>query len=180
MAETNLTANRWVYGLAYFGLMGGIMLVQILPLDLGLYDLPGPDMMLCITFAWVLRRPQYVPTPLIAGVFLVADMLLMRPPGLWTGIVVLCVEVLRNRAGPSRDQPFLLEWAMVAVLVLGASVLEALVLAIFFVDQAGLGLSLLKFLATVFTYPIVVLASRWVFHVEKMTPGELDAWGRRI
>lgn len=180
MADTNLTANRWIYGLAYFGMMSAIMILQLLPLNIGVYNLPGPDLMLCITFAWVLRRPQYVPTPLVALVFVLGDVLFMRPPGLWTALVVLCVEVLRNRAGPSRDQPFLLEWVMVAVLILGASAAESLILAIFFVDQAGLGLSVLKFLATIAAYPAVVFLSRWLFGVEKMAHGDMDAWGRRI
>jgi len=42
--------------------------VRILPLSTEPGSVPGPDVVLCLTFAWVLRRPEYVPALLIAAV----------------------------------------------------------------------------------------------------------------
>ena len=43
----------------------------------------GPDLLIAFAFAWSLRRPEYVPSLLLALLFLLADLLLQRPPGLW-------------------------------------------------------------------------------------------------
>lgn len=178
MAETSLTANRWMYGLAYFGVTSVITLFQIMPIKIGPNGYPGPDLLLCITLAWVLRRPQYVPTLLIALVFLVTDMLFIRPPGLWTAMAVLGVEFLRAREATSRELPFLAEWGVVTVVMVAMTLGNWLVLAVFMVGQAGFGLALLQLAATTLTYPLIVVLSLLVFGVHKMSPGEIDAMGR--
>ncbi len=177
MAES-LTANRWVYGAAYFGIMSVLMLWHILPIQVGPRGYPGPDLLICITFAWVLRRPQYVPTLLIAGVFLIADMLFMRPPGLWTALVVLGVEFLRAREAASRELPFPVEWAMVAMVLVLMTMANRVALSAAMVDQAGFGLTVLQFIATALAYPLVVLLSRVLFDIRKMTPGKTDTMWR--
>ena len=179
MAETSFTSNRWLYGFAYFGVMAILMLLHIMPTEIGPNGYPGPDLMLCITFAWVLRRPHYVPAPLIALIFLVADMLFMRPPGLWAALVVTGAEFLRAREAPSREQNFTVEWAMVAGVILAITIADRLIQSIFFIGQASLGLTLLALISTLLIYPLIVLVSRFVFGVNRMTPGEADAMSRR-
>jgi rod shape-determining protein MreD len=49
---------------------------------------------------------------------LLADLLFLRPPGLWAAIVVLGHEFLRNREQGLRDMPFFVEWGLVASLLL--------------------------------------------------------------
>ncbi len=179
MAESTFAANRWIYGTAYFGLVGAIMLFQILPIGMGPVRFPGPDLVMAITFAWVLRRPQYLPTPLVALVFLVGDMLFLRPPGLMTALVVIAVEYLRNREASMREQPLTLEWATVAGTMIAMALANRLIQAVFLVEQASLLLTVLQLIATILAYPLVVLVSRFAFGVRKMAPGEIDAWGRR-
>ena len=57
-----------------------------------------PDLLILFAFAWVTRRPSFVPALAIAGIFLLADMLYQRPPGLWTGLVLIASEIRRARA----------------------------------------------------------------------------------
>jgi len=178
MAERTPTADRWVYGLAYVGLMSALTLLHIMPIEITRGALPAPDLLTSITFAWVLRRPQYVPTLLVALVFLVSDVLFMRPLGLWTALTVLAVEFLRRREANVRERTFPLEWAMVAGVLLAMTLANRLVLTVFLVNQAGLGLSILQMIITILAYPLVVLMSRFVLSVQKMTPGETDARGR--
>jgi len=178
MARKSLTANRWIYGLAYFGVMSLIILWHLLPIQVGPRGYPRPDLMICITIVWVLRRPQYLPTPLIAAVFLVTDMLFMRPPGLWTALVVIGVEFLRAREATSRESPFLVELGMVALVLAAMTVANRLILAALVVQQAGFGLAILQLIATVLIYPLIVLLSRLIFDIHKMTPGEIDTMGR--
>ena len=178
MAESAFAGNRWIYGLAYFGVTSVITLFQIMPIEIGPNGYPGPDLLLCITFAWILRRPQYVPTPLIALVFLITDLLFMRPPGLWTALVVLGVEFLRAREATSRELPFLAEWGMVTAVMVAMTLGNWLVLAVFMVGQAGFGLAVLQLVASILTYPLIVMLSFLVFGVNKMSPGEIDEMGR--
>jgi len=177
MAE-GLTASRWIYGLAYLALTSVLILWSILPIQIGPRGYPGPDLLLAITFAWVLRRPQYVPTPLIALVFLITDMLFMRPPGLWSALVVLGVEFLRAREASSRELPFPVEWAMVSGVMIAMLIADRLIQTVLMISQAGFGLAILQLIATILAYPLIVLLSRLVFGIEKMTPGETDIMGR--
>ncbi len=178
MAERSQRANRWLFGAAYFGLMTGLILMRVSPIEIWPARLPGPELMACVTFAWVLRRPQYVPVLLVAAAFLLADMLFYRPPGLWTALMVLGVEFLRAREHGQREQPFPVEWALVAGTLLAMVVADRLVQLVFLVEPPALGLVLLQYLVTVMSYPLVVMVVRSGFGVAKMTPGETDAKGR--
>lgn len=66
-----------------------ILFVRLLPLSPGRVAMPGPDVLLCLTIAWVLRRPEQVPVLVIAAVFLIEGLLMLRPPGLWAAVVVV-------------------------------------------------------------------------------------------
>ncbi|MFD2439676.1 hypothetical protein ACFSS8_05565 [Paracoccus kondratievae] len=56
-----------------------ILFWRLLPLSPGSIGWPGPDLALCLTVFWVLRRPEQVPVLTIAALFLIEDILLMRP-----------------------------------------------------------------------------------------------------
>jgi penicillin-binding protein 2 len=117
-----VTSRRLGYRVLWAALIMTAMVALLLPLHPGPGRFPPPDILLLITIAWVLRRPDYVPVGLIAAAFLMADFLFMRPPGLWAALVVLATEYLRAREAGWRDLPFLLEWAIVGA-VLGAMTL---------------------------------------------------------
>lgn len=177
MAELTAT-NRWTMRGVFLGLVALIVFMKLLPLNPGPGRFPGPDILVLVTFAWVLRRPEYVPVWMIAGIFLAADLLFMRPPGLWAGIVVIASETLRARTVQLRDQSVLVEWLTVAVTVTGMFLAYALVLALFFVDQPGLGATLIRLISTILVYPLVVVLATRALGVRKMTGGETDQFGR--
>lgn len=178
MAERTVTAERWLYGGAYAGLCLALILAHLLPLSIIPGRIPGPDLMICLTLAWVLRRPYCVPTFLVAVMFLFADMLLMRPLGLWAAIVVIAVEYLRARTHQTREQTFLTEWLMIAILLLVMTLANRIALAIFVVQQPSWGLVMAQSLATILVYPAVVFVSQWIFGVTKMSAAEAEAQGR--
>ena len=178
MAEPTLAAQRWSYGAAYLAIVVVIMLIHLVPLSIAPGRIPGPDLLICLTFAWIVRRPHYLPTLLVAMVFLMADMLFMRPPGLWAALVVIAVEILRARESGTREQTFLMEWAMITAVLLAMTLANRIVLTVFFVEQVSFGLSLVQFLATALCYPLVVFASRVAFGISKMARSQTDAKGR--
>ena len=73
------------------------------------------------------------------------------------------------------------------ILVLGTALIAAISIIVwqqytlFFPNAAeeGLWLTLLQLVFTVLVYPLVVVVSRVVFGVRRITPGELDALGAR-
>lgn len=149
-------------------------------LGLSLRDLPPPDVLLCLAIAWVVRRPDLLPAPVIAGYFFFEDMLLMRPPGLWALIVLLGVEYLRNRTDRLRGYGFAIEYLNVALLMLVMFAANRAVIAIVMVPQEPLGLSLVQLLGTILAYPGIVLVSHFLFGLRKPATGEVDSLGQKL
>jgi rod shape-determining protein MreD len=174
-----IASRRLAYRLLLVAILSLVILAKLMPLNPGPGSWPAPDFLVLITFAWVLRRPDYVPVLLVALVFLLADLLFLRPPGLWAAIVVLATEFLRGREPGWRDIPFLLEWAIVAGVLTAAALSYTAVLTVFFVDHPGLGRTLLHLAITIAAYPLVVLLTARALGLRKAAPGEVDQLGHR-
>ena len=142
--------------------------------------MPGPDLLLCIIFAWTMRRPDYLPVVLIAAVVLLEDLLLMRPPGLWTALVLLASEFVRGRVALTRELNFAVEWLLVTGLMFAVMLIYRLVFAVVLLPQPGIGFALAQLIWSVLCYPAVVFLSRVVLDLQKPAMGEVDAYGRRL
>ena len=175
-----VTTARLGYRAAFVGLAALILFLRILPLGALPPYWPGPDLLLCLTIVWILRRPTFVPLGLIVAVFLLDDLVSGRPPGLWTLIVLLGTEFLRSRAVLTRDLPFVVEWAMAGAVILAMTLAFRAVTVMFMVPTVGLGPVLLQYLSTMIAYPAVVLASAWALGLRKTAPGQVDALGHRL
>lgn len=169
-----IMARRLGYQALLAGLVGLYVFICLLPLSAQAARIPGPDLVTTLIFAWVLRRPDYVPVLLVAGLIFLADMLFQRPPGLRTALTLLGVEFLRARGALNRDMPFAVEWLSVGVVMLAILLGERLVLGLFVVEQASFGRSLLQVVTSVVFYPLVVLASVALFGVRRVLPGEAE------
>lgn len=183
MAEastTNPITRIWVARILFIVLSLCIIFADLLPLNTMPRSWAPPDLMLALTFVWVVRRPSFVPITLIAAIFLLADLIYLRPPGLWAAIVVVGSELLRSRAAALRNVTLPLEWATVAGVMLGAMAVNRVVLAGTVVDQAPLVLTLIQLVLTILVYPLVVAASHYLFGVRKSAPGQVDALGHRL
>lgn len=175
-----LRGSAWVYRALFVALFTALTFLKLLPLGGLAGDWPGPDLLLCLIFAWAMRRPDYLPVALIAGIVLIEDLLLMRPPGLWTALVVLATEFLRSRAELTRELNFAVEWLLVAGLMVGLLLAYRLSLAVVLVPQAAFGFSMVQTLWSILCYPVVVMLSRLAFDLRKPATGEVDAMGRRM
>lgn len=179
MAE-HRPARVWVMSSLYLGLSFFIIFLHLLPLATGPNRWIAPDLMMALTFAWAMRRPEYVPAICVGGIILLADFLFQRPPGLTAGLIVVGAETLRARAVANRDMPYFLEWASVAGVMIGVVFAQRLLLAVFFIPAPALGLVLQELMMTIALYPVVVMFSHFVFNVRRPSPGEVDAFGQRI
>ena len=179
MAET-IATRRFLWRALFVALALFVAFMALLPLGDGAGGVPGPDLLVALALAWAIRRPDYVPVVLLGAILLMADFLFMRPPGLWAAITVLGVEFLRTREAAFRDLPFLVEWGMVALLLLAMTLANALVLLVLMVDQPTLGLTLLQLIATMLAYPLVVAATVFALGLRRAAPGEVDDRGHRL
>lgn len=171
---------HWIFRALFLALALMLLFLRLLPLGHAPGALPGPDLLLCLILAWVVRRPDFLPMPLILGVILIEDLILMRPPGLWTAIVVLATEFLRGRVALTRELNFLVEWALVSGMMLGMMLTYRMVLGLAFVPQPAFGFAVVQVLWSVALYPLVVGMSRLVLDLRKPAMGEVDDFGRRV
>lgn len=173
-------ASVWLYRGGFVLVALILLFVRLLPLGSVAGDWPGPDILLCVIFAWSMRRPDFLPVWLLAIVLLTEDMILMRPPGLWTALVIIAVEFIRARVALTRELAFVAEWALVAGLMVACLLGYRLAFTLSFLPQPGFGFALLQVLWSILCYPAVVLASRVLFDLRKPATGEVDDFGRRL
>lgn len=173
-------SGPWAYHLLYLTLALVLLFLRLLPLGDAAGHFPGPDLLLCLTIAWAMRRPDYVPVGLIVGVTLVEDLILMRPPGLWTALMVLATEFLRSRNALTRELNFAVDWLLAGGLMLGMLIAYRFVFALAFLPQPPFGFAVVQMIWSILAYPLVVAASRLVFDLRKPATGEVDDFGRRL
>ncbi len=171
---------HWIFRSLFLALALFLLFVRLLPLGGAPGTLPGPDLLLCLILAWVVRRPDFLPMPLILTVILIEDLILMRPPGLWTALVISVTEFLRSRIALTRELNFLVEWMLVSGLMLGMLLVYRLVLGLAFVPQPPFGFAIVQVLWSIALYPLVVGLSRLVLDLRKPATGEVDSFGRRL
>lgn len=178
MAE-NVLSRRMPMRIAYFAIAAVIVFFHLLPLSTMPPYWAPPDLLLGITFAWLMRRPDYVPMLSIAAVMLMADLMFQRPPGLMALLAVLGCEYLRTRAANLREASFAGEWLAVCLTLAAITLANRMILALLGVAQAQFGLALMQMLATMIAYPAIVLVSQWLLGIRKPAPGDAGALGVR-
>lgn len=170
----------WLYRAAFVGIAMVLLFLKILPLGSVAGDWPGPDLLLCLMLAWVTQRPDHLPALLIALVVLAEDMILMRPPGLWTALVVLATEFLRARSALTRELGFAAEWLLIAGVMIAMLLAYRLIFAVAFLAQPGFGFAFAQTVGSVLMYPVIVWVLRVALNLRKPSTGEVDFMGRRL
>lgn len=177
-----ITLRLIAYRALFLVLVLAHVLFALMPLGAGAPRVPGPDILFCIIAAWMIRRPDYLPWPIVAGSVLLTDFLFLQPPGLWTLLVLIATEILRSRARQEPDSliQFHTELGLVAGVFTAALLTERAVYALFMLNQPSLGVTLLHLLTTLATYPVVVAGCVYLLGVRRMTPDEANLMGMRI
>ncbi len=143
-------------------------------------DLPQPDILFCLIAAWAMRQPDTVRPVMILFTVLLSEIMFLKPPGLWTALVLLATEFLRSLVDRIRYQAFTFEWIVFSGTFAAIIILYQLALAITFVPVLEPGSAALHVLATIIAYPVVVMISNTVFRVRKAgsaEPGPFEGRG---
>lgn len=176
MIDHELT-RRLLYWALFIALAAALVFMRILPLSTAPRALPGPDLLVCLAFAWVQRRPEYLPPLLLGAVMFLTDIVLMRPPGLWSVLVLLGAEFLRSRHSPGAELPFLAEWGFMAVVTLAITAVYAIVLGLLAVRGVLPTMLLVQAFLTVTLYPLVVAFTVGILNIRKSGQLELERAG---
>ena len=168
------TAELWGRRFLLFGLVLVAIFVNLLPLQPGGSTLPWPDLIFCLMAAWAIRRPVLVPLGMVLVVGLLTDFLFLRPPGVWTIMLILSFEILRIQARREGTMSGATEAGTIAVVFTSAFLGNRLFLGIFAVPQAPLGATLLELLLTLMLYPLVALVTVFIFQVRRPDPTDIQ------
>lgn len=179
MAEA-VERHPWLGRVVWVALFAALLMIALLPHNAMPPAWAGPDLLLTITLVWVMRRPDLVPMVLIALLWLIADFLQQRPPGLMTALVLIVSEALRRRNVTLRALPLLLEWLAASAAIIGVTLGYRIILALLLTAQAPLGLSLMQMVMTILAWPVVALIARFIFGITRPAPGEVDTLGKPI
>ena len=170
MIDARLRA-RLGHWLLLVALAGLVWFLRLVPTGAGSAGIAWPDWLVLFAFAWVLRRPDYIPVALFAALLFLQDILFLEPPGLWSMIAVLGLEFLRGRAPYSRDLPFLFEWILVGGVLAAMLLGQRILLGLFLLPAPPLASVLAQGALSLLVYPAAVLASTTLFGVRRAGSG---------
>ncbi len=175
-----ITTRRFGFRCVFFALCALIIFLKMLPLSTIPRSIPGPDLLFCLTAVWIMRRPRWAPVGLIVLVHLIADILFLRPIGLWPAISLLGYEYLRRKAGGQTEISVPVEIGLAAATFAVLVAANALFHVIFGLGQPAFSVLLLHIVMTVVAYPFVIAVSHFLVRVRRARPTELDGSGIAI
>ncbi len=172
--------GAWSGRITYLVLAFVLLVAPLLPLNTVPRGYATPDILLLVTAAWAARRPDTLPAPVVVGVFLVADFLFQRPPGLYAALVLLMTEWLRRRSARLRKGSFLGEWVAVGTGIAAVGFGNRSILAALMTPQAPLGLTLTQLILTIALYPVSAGVAHLALGLRRPAQGEVDSLGHRL
>lgn len=144
-----------------------VLFARLIPLDLMPGQIAPPDILFALLVGLLVRRPRAIPMVLVVGLFLVNDILLQQPLGLWTLVVFATSELVRSSRTEVREMLFLSEWIWFAGLYGAASAAQLVLRIVLFIPRDPLTLVLPMIIFTIAVYPLAVLFLNLVFGVQK-------------
>lgn len=162
----------------FFGLM--FVIGGLIPFDLTAGRVPGPNLLFCVTFVLVIRRPEVVPVWSIFAVYFLQELFSSSAFGLWTLLVVLATELVRTNLQAFREYNFMLQCLWFGSVLLGMLAVQKAVLTLSVVTGPTVNDQMIIFALTLLCYPVTALIMEFIFGIDTPAPGELDARGQRL
>ena len=180
MTEGPLGTRAWSARISYLVLAFVLLAAPLLPLNTVTRNYGAPDILLAVTAAWAARRPDTLPALVVAAVFLLADFLFQRPPGLYAALVLMMTESLRRRSPRLRKGAFVTEWITASVWFAAVGLANHLILAALMTPQAAIRYTLVQIVLTIVLYPVIAGVAHMALGLRRPAQGEVDALGHRL
>ena len=174
------TTRKLLFQLMFLSVCFLVIFIKMLPLGTEPSAIPAPDLIFAFTACFVIRRPRYAPVGLIIFVHLIADMLFLRPMGLWPAITLLAYEYLRHKETDQTDLELSVELLLVPAVFAIAMGANSLVYFTLDIVHPSLGQTLLHVLMTAVAYPFVIGVTEFILGVRRVRPGEIEADGSTL
>jgi len=171
--------HLWSMRGLFMGLTLFLLLAELLPLQTVPRAWAAPDLIFCFALVWSARRPDLVPIWLLALVFILADLMLFRPPGLLAALMLVACFNLQSNPARVRSSGFMTEWFRAALMIVAVAAGDRLLSALFLLPLPPLSLVTFQVIGTALFYPVAVIVSATVFGVRLSSPSDLDALGGR-
>ena len=175
-----LWSRAWSARILYLVLAFVLLAAPLLPINTVPRTYGAPDVLLAVTAAWAARRPDTLPALVVAGVFLLADFLFQRPPGLYAALVLVMTESLRRRSARLRKGSFLGEWLASSFWIAAVGLGNHLILALLATPQAPIRFVLVQIVLTISLYPVIAGVAHMALGLRRPAQGEVDALGHRL
>ena len=163
----NARPIMWLYRVIF--LMLGLLAIAypILPLQFSPARWPAPGLLFVLTMAWVVRQPDSAPFLSIAALAILADAVLMRPMGLWAVLLLMASETVRFSYRSIQERGLMMEFSVVAGLLLAMMILQNLLLWVSFSQSLEAARMLQFTLLTLLCYPVMVAVLHYIVRVRK-------------
>ena len=177
MAEER--SNSWWLiptGYALFGFL--LIFIALVPQSLIPNRFSGPNLILALSFAMVIRRSRILPVWLVALVALIGDFMLSRPLGLNTFLTVIAVEIIRANRLSFLDMFFMMEWLFIGLMIIIMALAQQFMLGFVLLPGFPWVTVLWQVSLTILCYPLMVLMAQILFRLNRrpvITYGQMGA-----
>ena len=138
-----------------------LIFVKILPLNTVPYEWTAPDVLLCVTLIWCLRRPLSAPIVLLAALFMLQDIIFQRPIGLFAAVATLMCEWAKRQSLRAEEFPFVIEWITSAMAMIAIFILRQSIATLSLIATPWTWIFAKELLFTILAYPFVALLCRY-------------------
>ncbi len=157
----------WFYRLLYALVSFLLIAYPILPLQFSPDRWPAPELFFALTMGWIVRQPESAPFLLVAALALLADAVLMRPLGLWAFLLLIAAETLRFSAPSVQERGVVMEFTVVAGLLVAMVIVQNIVLWISFSQSLDAARMLQFVMLTLLCYPFMIAFMHYILRVRK-------------
>ena len=138
-----------------------LIFIKVLPLNTVPKEWTAPDLSLCVTLVWCLRRPTGAPIVLLAALFLLQDIICQRPIGLFAAIATLMCEWAKRQTLRAEEFPFIVEWTTAATAMLAIFILVQSIASLSLIAKPSMWIFAKELIFTILAYPLVTLLCRY-------------------
>ena len=150
-----------IYPILFVLIVFVLIFIKVLPLNTVPKEWTAPDLLLCVTLVWCLRNPTRAPIILLAALFLLQDIILQRPIGLFSAVATLMCEWAKCQALRAEEFPFVIEWVTAAIAMIAIFILVQSIASLSMITKPSMWVFGKELIFTILAYPLVTLLCRY-------------------